>query len=410
MAWNQPGGNGNDPWGNRGPQQGPPDLDEVLKKLQDKLNGLFGGKKGPRPVNGGDGGGSGGGPGGGGPRLNLGGVGLGVLLVGALVVWGLAGFFVIEPAERGVVLRFGEFNREVGPGLNWRPYFVETVEVVNVDEVRREEIGFRSAAGGQGSVPHESLMLTGDENIIDVKFAVQYRVKDAGNYLFNVVDPDLTVRQATESAVREIVGRSEMDFVLTAGRNAVATEAETLIQEILDRYEAGLEITSVNMQDAQPPREVQDAFNDAVKAREDEVRLINEARAYAADILPKARGEADAVREAAEGYRQRVIAGAEGETDRFLNVLSEYRKAPEVTRKRLYLETVQAVLSNSSKVMVDVEGGNNLLYLPLDRLMDRRSQSRSRAQGSTTGNDSSQRESNRDDDRRSRSLLDGRVR
>ena len=256
MAWNQPGGNGGDPWGNRGSQQGPPDLDEVLKKLQDKLNGLFGSKKGPRPVNGGDGGSGGGG----GPRFNLGGMGVGVVLVGALIVWGMAGFFVIEPAERGVVLRFGDFNREVGPGLSWRPYFIESVEVVNVDEVRREEIGYRSAAGGQGSVPHEALMLTGDENIIDVKFAVQYRVKDAGNYLFNVVEPDTTVRQATESAVREIVGRSEMDFVLTAGRNAVATEAETLIQDILDRYEAGLEITSVNMQDAQPPREVQDGL------------------------------------------------------------------------------------------------------------------------------------------------------
>ena len=405
MAWNQPGGNGGDPWGNRGSQQGPPDLDEVLKKLQDKLNGLFGSKKGPRPVNGGDGGSGGGG----GPRFNLGGMCVGAVLVGALIVWGMAGFFVIEPAERGVVLRFGDFNREVGPGLSWRPYFIESVEVVNVDEVRREEIGYRSAAGGQGSVPHEALMLTGDENIIDVKFAVQYRVKDAGNYLFNVVEPDTTVRQATESAVREIVGRSEMDFVLTAGRNAVATEAETLIQDILDRYEAGLEITSVNMQDAQPPREVQDAFNDAVKAREDEVRLINEARAYAADILPKARGEADAVREAAEGYRQRVIAGAEGETDRFLNVLTEYRKAPEVTRKRMYLETVQSVLSNTSKVMVDVEGGNNLLYLPLDRILDRRPQARSRTQGSSMDDQSTQTQS-RDEDRRSRSLLDGRIR
>lgn len=405
MAWNQPGGNGGDPWGNRGQQQGPPDLDEVLKKLQDKLNGLFGGKQGSTPPGNGPGGGSGGG----GIGFHLGGIGLGVVLVGALVVWGVAGFFVIEPPERGVVLRLGELNRVVGPGLNWRPYLIETVEVVNVAEIRREEIGFRSAAGGQGSVPHEALMLTGDENIIDVKFVVQYRVKDAANYRFNLVDPDTTVRQATESAVREIVGRSKMDFVLTEGRNAVATEAETLIQEILDRYEAGLQVTSVNMQDAQPPREVQDAFNDAVKAREDEVRLTNEARAYAADILPKARGEAEAIREAAEGYRQRVIAGAEGETDRFLKVLVEYQKAPEVTRKRLYLETVETVLRNTSKVMVDVKGGNNLLYLPLDKLMERRSETTSGVRDYDSSTVSAQ-EMGLDDSRRSRSSSDGRIR
>ena len=405
MAWNQPGGNGDDPWGNRGQQQGPPDLDEVLRKLQDKLNGLFGGKPGPSSP----GGGSGSGGSGGGISLKFGGIGIGVVLIGALAVWAVAGFFVVEPPERGVVLRFGAFDREVGPGLNWRPYFIDTVEIVNVAEIRREEIGFRSAAGGQGSVPTEALMLTGDENIIDVHFVVQYRVKDAANYRFNVVEPDLTVRQATESAVREIVGRSKMDFVLTEGRNAVATEAENLIQEILDRYNAGLQITSVNMQDAQPPREVQDAFNDAVKAREDEVRLTNEARAYAADILPKARGEAEAIRQAAEGYRQRVVAGAEGETDRFLKVLTEYQKAPEVTRKRLYLETVETVLSNTSKIMVDVKGGNNLLYLPLDRILDRGGQAPARTQGLSMDGFNSPRVG-QDDNLRSRTLLDGRVR
>ena len=406
MAWNQPGGNGGDPWGNRGSQKGPPDLDEVLKKLQDKLNGLFGSK----PGTGSDGGGGGGGGGGfGSGGFNLGGIGISVLLVAAVAVWGISGFFVIEPPERGVVLRFGEFDREVGSGLNWRPYIIETVEVVNVEEIRREEIGFRSAAGGQGAVPHESLMLTGDENIIDVKFVVQYRVKDAAAYLFNMVEPDTTVRQATESAVREIVGRSKMDFVLTAGRNAVATEAETLIQEILDRYEAGLHVTSVNMQDAQPPREVQDAFNDAVKAREDEVRLTNEARAYAADILPKARGEGDAIRERSEGYRQRVIAAADGETDRFLKVLTEYHKAPEVTRKRMYLDTMESVLADTSKIVVDVEGGNNLLYLPLDRLMDRRAPTLRRSQGSSI-DDISSPSLSEDESRRTRSLVEGRVR
>lgn len=358
MAWNQPGGNGGrDPWGNRGGQQGPPDLDEVLKKLQTRLGRVFGGR-------------SGGGGAGAGLRLPGGGLaGGGVIAVVAAAAWALAGFYIVDPAEQGVVLRFGEYRITTDPGLHWAPYFIDSVEKVNVQEIRNQEIGFRSTGGSQTAVPHESLMLTEDENIIDIKFSIQYRVRDAQFYLFNVLDPDLTLRQATESAVREVVGRSGMDFVITAGRDVVAAETATLIQEILDRYQAGIGITSVNMQDAQPPAQVQDAFFDAVKAREDQERIINQANAYKADVVPKARGEANAMLERAEAYRQRVIAQADGETDRFLKILNEYKKAPEVTRERMYLETVEQVMANSSKVLVDLESGNNIMFLPLDKLM-----------------------------------------
>jgi membrane protease subunit HflK len=358
MAWNQPGGNGGrDPWGNRGGQQGPPDLDEVLKKLQTRLGRVFGGRSG------------GGAPGGGFKFPGGGLVGMGIIAAVVVGAWALAGFYIVDPAEEAVVLRFGEYRVTTGPGLHWAPYFIDSVEKVNVEQIRNQEIGFRSSGGSQTSVAHESLMLTEDENIIDIKFSIQYRVSDAQFYLFNVLDPDLTLRQATESAVREVVGRSGMDFVITAGRDVVASETGTLIQEILDRYEAGLRITSVNMQDAQPPAQVQDAFFDAVKAREDQERIINQANAYKADIVPKARGEANAMLERAEAYRQRVIAQADGETDRFLKVLNEYQKAPAITRERLYLETVEQVMANSSKVLVDLEGGNNIMFLPLDKLL-----------------------------------------
>lgn len=360
MAWNQPGGNGGrDPWGNRGGQQGPPDLDEVLKKLQSRLGRIFGGRSG--------------GGGGGGFSLPGGGlVGVGVIVAIVVGAWALAGFYIVDPAEEAVVLRFGEYRTTTREGLHWAPYFIDRVEKINVRQIRNQEVGFRSSGGSQTAVAHESLMLTEDENIIDIKFSIQYRVNDARDYLFNVLDPDLTLRQATESAVREVVGRSGMDFVITAGRDVVASETSTLIQEILDRYEAGLKITSVNMQDAQPPAQVQDAFFDAVKAREDQERIINQANAYKADIVPKARGEANAMLERAEAYRQRVIAQADGETDRFLKVLNEYRKAPAVTRERLYLETVEEVMANSSKVLVDLQGGNNIMFLPLDKLFSGR--------------------------------------
>ena len=362
MAWNQPEGNGSgrDPWGNRGGQSGPPDLDELLGNLQRRLRGLFGG---------GSRGGGGGTFGGGGKGIrSFGTRGFALVVVVLLVGWGLAGIYIVEPAEEGVVLRFGRYHETTGPGPHWAPYFVDSVEKVNVEQIRRAEIGYRSEAGDQ-SVPPESLMLTRDENIVDVGFAVLYRIKDARNYLFVVRDPDLSLRQATESAIREVVGRNIMDFVLTDGRAVVAEQVRELTQEILDRYETGLLVASVNMQKAQPPDQVREAFSDAVKAREDEERYKNEARAYAADILPRARGDANARLQEAEGYKQRVINEARGDASRFTSVLNEYTKAPEVTRQRLYLDAMQNVLGNSTKVLLDIEGGNNLLYVPLDKLL-----------------------------------------
>ncbi|MDX1513281.1 MAG: FtsH protease activity modulator HflK [Gammaproteobacteria bacterium] len=396
MAWNQPGGNGKDPWGNRG-NQGPPDLDEVLKKLQKQLGRIFGGRGGL--------------PSGG--RFSLGGggaIGFGLIAVVALGVWLVAGIFVIDPAEEGVVLRFGKYVRTVGQGPHWAPKFIEEVITVNVQNIRNQDIGFRRQGDSRASVPNEALMLTEDENIIDVQFAVQYRVKNAADFVLKVVEPELTLRQATESAVREIVGRSGMDFVITGGRDAVAAEAETLIQEILDRYQTGLQLTSVNMQDAQPPAQVQGAFLDAIKAREDQERIINEANAYKADIVPKARGEANAIVQRAEAYRQRVIAEAEGETARFLNVLTEYRKAPDVTRERLYLEAMESIMANTSKVLIDVEKGNSLMYLPVDKLLGSRLTDQSGGTGIHDGTDLSVPQTSKDDTARTRSGLRGRNR
>ncbi len=350
MAWNEPGGSGGrDPWGGRNNEQGPPDLDEVVRKLQNKFGGLFGGRGGN---------GSGGGTSGGG----VGAAGIGLVLVLALVVWALSGFYIVEEGKRAVVLRFGDYQATTGPGLHWYPRFIDKMERVDVDAIRSIELGYRT---------DEALMLTQDENIIDIKFAVQYRVGDPKDYLFNVRDPDETLRQSLESAVREVVGKSKMDFIITGGRSEIVVRAQKLLQDILDAYGAGLIVTTLNMQDAQAPEQVQDAFADAVKAREDEVRLKNEAEAYANDILPRARGAAARIIEEANAYREQVIAEAEGETSRFMDVLGEYAKAPSVTRKRLYLDAMESVLSRSSKVMVDTQGSNNLMYLPLDKLMQR---------------------------------------
>ena len=366
MAWNEPGGSrgGKDPWGGQGgdgQQQGPPDLDEVVRKLQEKFGGLFGG--------GGRRGGGGGGKGSG----RAASFGIGTILLVILGLWGASGFYIITEGSQGVVLRFGQFQQSVGAGLHWHiPYPIESVEVVNVDQIRTAEIGYRSNTSGQGaarSLPREALMLTQDENIVDIKLAIQYRVKDARDYLFNVSDPDLTLAQAAESALREIIGKSTMDFVLTEGRAEIVARVNTLIQAILDNYQAGLHLTSVNMQDAQPPEEVQHAFDDAVKAREDEERLRNEAETYSNDILPRARGQAARVIEEANAYQAQVIAQAEGDASRFTQVLAEYRRAPNIMRERLYIETIESIMKNVSKVIVDVEGGNNMLFLPIDRLM-----------------------------------------
>ncbi len=346
MAWNEPGGSGNkDPWGNRN-NQGPPDLDEFIKKLQAKLGGLFGGK-----------GGSGGGSASGG---NAGSIGMSVIAVVVVGIWVLSGIYIVDQGRQGVVLQFGAFNSITDPGPHWFPRFIDTVDVVDVENVRSVNLGHTS---------DEALMLTQDENIIDIKFTVQYKVKDPRDYLFSVRDPDLTLREVTESAVREVVGKNKLDYIITEGRVAVSADIGTLIQEILDSYATGITVVNLNMQDAQPPEQVQQAFDDAIKAREDKQRQINEAEAYSNDVLPRARGKAARMVQEAKAYEAEVVARAEGKTERFLKVLGEYKKAPKVTRERLYLDTIEEVMAASNKVMVDVKNSNNLMYLPLDKII-----------------------------------------
>ncbi|MFQ5995951.1 MAG: FtsH protease activity modulator HflK [Acidiferrobacterales bacterium] len=363
MAWNKPGGNGNsgnqDPWGTRrGPQQGPPDLDEIVRNIQNRLGGLFGGGKGRGP---------------GGARVGkAGGIGFGVILLIVIGLWLASGFYAVQQAERGVVLRFGQHQDTTEAGLNWHlPWPIEAVEKVDVQNVFAIEIGYRSneRTGRVTHVPKEALMLTEDENIVDIEFAVQYRISNPANYKFNVENPETTIAQATESAIREIVGKSTLDHVITEGRVDVANRTQTLLQEILDRYKTGIVVTTAKMQKAQPPEQVKAAFDDAVKAREDEQRFKNEAQAYANDILPRARGTAARMIQEGEAYKASVTARAEGDGRRFTAIAQEFARAPEITRERLYLETMEQVLSNTTKVYIDQEGGNNIMYLPLDKIV-----------------------------------------
>jgi len=283
-------------------------------------------------------------------------------------VWLASGFYIVDSAQRGVVLRFGKYVESTEPGPRWHlPWPVESAEVVNVSGNRSVEIGYRNNV--KSKVLKESLMITDDENIIDIQFAVQYVLKDPEDYLFNNRDPDATVMQAAESAIREVVGKSKMDFLLYEGKEQVTTSVRKLMQDIIDRYKTGITISRVTMQDSQAPEQVQAAFDDAVKAGQDRERQKNEAQAYANDIIPKARGSASRLMQEAEGYKQSVIANAEGEASRFRQIVTEYNKAPSVTRDRLYLDTMQQILSNSSKIVVDQKSGGNLLYLPLDKLM-----------------------------------------
>jgi membrane protease subunit HflK len=370
MAWNEPGGDKDrDPWRSGDNDKGPPDLDEIVRNMQDKLNGLFGSKgRKPSRGNGSDGGGDDGGS-----QLprRFAGFGINFLLVIAIAAWALSGIYIIDEGKRGVVLRFGKYIDTTLPGPHWRPRFIDEIEVVDVEARRFVEIGYRSGGrqGGGGTVLRESLMLTEDENIVDLQLAVQYQVSDARDFLFNVRDPIETLSAVTESSVREVVGKQKMDFVLTEGRSELVAETKTLIQDTLDIYKTGIAVTNVNLRDAQPPEEVQAAFEDAIKAREDEERLKNEAEAYANEVIPKARGEAARVLEESVAYRDQVIAAAEGETSRFTQVLTEYEKAPVITRERLYIDAIQQVLGNSTKVLLDVDSGNNLMVLPLDRLL-----------------------------------------
>lgn len=347
MAWNEPGGGNQgdkDPWGNRD-DQGPPDLDEAFRKLQNNLSEMFGGK-----------GGSGGGSSrsGGGMSKGMLGAIAGVLLLG----WAVTGVYTIDQQERGVVLRFGKALPEVvQPGLHWNPPLIDRVLKENVTRVRDIRI--------------DSEMLTEDENIVKVvNMTVQYVISDVTNYLLRVKNPDVSLIQATESAIRHEVGSAVMNDVLTEGRATLGALVQERIQAYMDEYKTGITVTQVNIDETAPPDAVRAAFDDVIKAREDEVRFRNEADAYANQIVPEARGEAQRLLEQARGYQQRVVAQAQGEAQRFNKLYQEYSLAPEVTRERIYLDTLEYVMSNSTKVMVDVDGGNNLLYLPLDKIME----------------------------------------
>ncbi|MEE2729811.1 FtsH protease activity modulator HflK [Ketobacter sp.] len=337
MAWNEPGGGRNqDPWRGRD-GRGQQDLDDVIKKLQDRFGGMLGGGKGN------DGGG----------------FGLLSLILGViLVVWFVAGLYRVEQAEEALVLRFGKYHETVNAGLHWNPWGIDTIMKVDVNQ--RE------------TMPVRATMLTEDQNIVDIDLQVQYVVTDSRHYFLESSAPIDTLRNSVESALRHVVGGSEMDRVLTDGREAIAVEVHQRLQEYLDAYKTGLTVDKLNIEDAHPPKDVKAAFDDVIKAREDEERVKNEAEAYANQIVPEARGEAQRMIEEANAYKAEVVERAKGQANRFDRLYAEYRLAPEVTRRRMYIETMESVLGRTSKVMVDVEGGNNLMYLPLDKLMQQR--------------------------------------
>lgn len=363
MAWNEPGGNNQDPWGGkRGNDQGPPDLDEALKKFQEKLNGIFGGGKSSGSSSGG----------------GFSGASLAFLLVIAAFVYGGFGFYQVNEQERAVVLRFGLYHETVTPGLHWNPPLIDRVYKENTTKLRL--------------YTSKGRMLTEDLNIVEVELSAQYNINDIKPFVLEVRDPEISLKHASDSALRHVVGSSEMDSVLTSGRSVVEAEVQQRLQEYLDNYHTGIYVEKVNVEKTSPPREVQAAFNDVNKAREDEERYKNEAESYANGILPEARGQAQRVIEEATAYREQVIAQSEGEAERFEALLTEYKKAPQVTRERLYLDAVQEVLSNSSKVMVDVEGGNNMLYLPLDKIVQSSNSGSRRAVQNLNINDADMRE------------------
>lgn len=355
MAWNEPGGNNSpgkrNPWGQR-PGQGPPDLDEALRNLRKKLADLFGG----------------GGRGGDGPRRTggfNGGFAISVVLAILLLLWFATGIYQVDAAERAVITRFGAFVRITPPGVGMHlPWPIEAKQLVNISSI--------------DSFSDQTRMLTGDENLVDINLAVQFRRSDPVAYVFNVVEPDATLREVSESAIREVVGRSTLDAVLESGRQAIAANTKELIQKTLDSYKAGIEVTSVNLQDVKVPEQVAPSQQDAIKAREDRDRLSLEAQAYANDILPKAKGTGGRILQDAEAYKAQKVAQATGESERFLKLLPEYQRAPQITRERLYLETLEDIYASSKKVLIDTKGTGNMIYLPLDKLAE---QSRGDATG-----------------------------
>jgi membrane protease subunit HflK len=351
----------------QGPNQGPPDLDELWRDFNRKLGGLLGGK-------GGRGGGNGSGGGGGMPGFNPSpkttGIGVGLIAGVAVLIWLGTGFFIVQEGQQAVITQFGKYNSTVGAGFNWRlPYPIQRHETVFVTQIRSVDVGRDNIVPATGL--RESGMLTEDENIVEIKFAVQYRLNDARAFLFESRDPDAAVVKVAETAVREVVGKMKMDAALAEERDQIAPRVRALMQTILDRYKVGVEIVGINLQQGgvRPPEQVQAAFDDVLKAGQERERAKNEAQAYANDVVPRARGAASRLTEEAEGYRARIVAQAEGDSQRFNSVLAEYQKAPQVTRERLYLEAMQEIYTNTTKVLIDSKSGSNLLYLPLDKLM-----------------------------------------
>ncbi|MCC5825149.1 FtsH protease activity modulator HflK [Alkalimonas sp.] len=342
MAWNEPGKNGkdNDPWKQGGRDQGPPDLDEVFRNFGKKFGGIFGGS-------------------GGGNQSSSGGGSISTLLllvaIVAALVWAFSGFYTIKESERGVILRFGQYHTEVGAGIHWKPTFIDQVRPVDIASVR----SFRT----------DGFMLTQDQNLVRVTFEIQYRVFDARSYLFSVVNADNSLQEATDAALRFVIGHSLMDDILTRGREVVRQNTRQELETIITPYQMGLTLVDVNFRDARPPEEVRDAFDDAIAAQEDQERFVREAEAYAREIEPRARGQVNRIMQEAEAYRQQVILRAQGEVARFEQLLPQYLAAPRVTRERLYLETMEEVYSNTSKVLIDVSSGNNIMYLPLDQML-----------------------------------------
>jgi len=345
MAWNEPGNNDKDPWKNKGGNnQGPPDLDDLLKDLGQKFGGVFGGKPSR---------------GGGGTGKSFTSVGIGLALIVAVLVYAFSGFYTIKEAEQGIVLRFGQYAGTVEPGLRWKWTFIERIIPVDMQTTR--------------DLPAAGFMLTQDENVVRVEMQIQYRVVDARNYIFSVTNADESLSESLDSALRYVVGHSKMDDILTSGREQVRQSVWQELEKIIGPYNLGLMIVDVNFKDARPPEEVKDAFDDAISAQEDEVRFLREAEAYARGIEPRARGRVKRMEQEALAYKEQTVLDAKGEVARFEKILPEYQAAPEVTRQRMYLSTMEKVYANTSKVMVDVEGGNNMMYLPLDKIMEQQS-------------------------------------
>ena len=372
MAWNEPGGD-KDPWGGNNSGDGPPDLDEALKKLRSRINKIFG---------------SGGGAGKKSNGQNNNGI-IGLILTILVIGWSISGFYQVDEKEQAVVLRLGKYLDTRGPGLHWNPSLIDNVTKVRVTEERQYS--------SQGQ------MLTEDENIVELPLTVQYNIMDVKAFVLNVKTPELSLRQASDAALRHVVGSSKLDEVVSTGRLKIGDEVQLRLQTYLDNYGTGIKVRKINIQEAKPPSQVKAAYDDVIKAREDKERLVNEAQTYSNGVIPEARGQAQARIRNAEGYKLEVVANAEGEVGRFTQLLQEYEKAPEVTRQRIYLDAMEEVMSSSTKVLIDVEGGNNMMYLPLDKIMESSaSRSKSPAYGSSGSNGNYDSESSRQNSARSR--------